>query len=411
MTEQAQTDSEAPRPRPTPKPVLPANSGAGDSTAKVREFVDRRPVHVAFSTMLMFLGGALGFLGGQYYAAAVKISPVTEPASYWFNVVAITILGILVAFLIAASLFRRLISFIPRLEKMSLEDKLAGIFGLVLGLIVAVLLQPLVRQIPAVGILLVMLTYFFAVFFGILFGVSMKKELVRMFANPNMAEEASGPVGSSRALPKLLDTNVVIDGRILDVFQAGFVEGELIVPQFVLDELQAIADSADELKRARGRRGLDLLNRLKGEVEHFRVLRPRDYPVPVNDAEGVDGKLVRLASAMGAALLTNDFNLSKVAELQSISVLNVNKLALALKPVVMAGEELRVNIIRHGRDPGQGVAYLDDGTMVVVEEADQKVGRVVDVVVSSMLQTVAGKMIFATLKDNGSEHGRPGSYR
>ncbi|HAZ62536.1 MAG TPA: PIN domain nuclease, partial [Armatimonadetes bacterium] len=137
---------------------------------------------------------------------------------------------------------------------------------------------------------------------------------------------------------------------------------------------------------ARGRRGLDLLNRLKEEVEGFRVLKPRDYAVPVNDVHGVDGKLVKLASAMDAWLLTNDFNLAKVAEVQNIRVLNVNRLAIALKPVVMAGEELRVNIIRQGRDPGQGVAYLDDGTMVVVEEADHKIGRVVDVVVSSMLQ-------------------------
>jgi uncharacterized protein YacL len=249
--------------------------------------------------------------------------------------------------------------------------------------------------------------YFFAVFFGVAFAITMKKELARMFA-PIVVDDESGAPGSRQAAAKILDTNVVIDGRILEVWNSGFVEGELLVPQFVLDELQQIADSADDLKRARGRRGLDLLNRLKEEVPSFRVLRPRDYAAPVNDHEGVDSKLVKLASAMPASLLTNDFNLSKVAELQGITVLNVNRLALALKPVVMAGEEMRVNIIRHGRDPGQGVAYLDDGTMVVVEDGETRVGRVVDVVVTSMLQTVAGKMIFAALKDS---HGHADSPR
>jgi uncharacterized protein YacL len=328
-----------------------------------------------------------------------------------FNIACITVLGMLFGLLFASAAFRKVVGIVPRIEQMPVEDKIAGIFGVVLGLVVAVLLSPLVRTVQSIGQVLVAVVYFFAVFFGILFAVTMKKELTRMFASAASDGHEPMPPGALMAAPKLMDTNVVIDGRILEVWNSGFLEGELLVPQFVLDELQQIADSADDLKRARGRRGLDLLNRMKDEVEGFRVLRPRDYPVPVGDAEGVDGKLVKLAGAMGAALLSNDFNLSKVAELQSIPVLNVNRLAIALKPVVLAGEEMTVNIIRHGRDPGQGVAYLDDGTMVVVEDGETKIGRVVDVIVSSMLQTVAGKMIFASLKDPGPDSGRSGGSR
>lgn len=375
---------------------------------------------MVFTGILMVLGGILGCIVALWYVrlGPVDASPIKTPGYYWFNLTCITLLGILLGFLFASASFRKIVQLVPRLEMMPIEDKVAGIFGVMLGLIIAVLLQPLARQVGAAGNVLVTLIYFFAVFFGIVFGISMKKELVRMFASPPRDEEdEDGPYVARRALPKLMDTNVVIDGRILEVWNSGFIEGDLLVPQFVLDELQTIADSADDLKRARGRRGLDLLNRLKEEVASFRVLRPRDYAVSVTDAEGVDSKLVKLAGAMDAALLTNDFNLSKVAELQGIAVLNVNRLVLALKPVVMAGEELRVNIIRHGRDPGQGVAYLDDGTMVVVEDGEAKVGRVVDVVVTSMLQTVAGKMIFAVLKDSPSNHnghgdaGTRGSYR
>ncbi len=389
-----------------PRPLLPAGTAGGaHPPLRVRDYIDRRSVQVGFTMAMMVTGAVLGYMVGVWYATVVGARYDANPSYWLFNVVCIAVLGSLLGFLLSSTLFRQLIGLLPRIEQSAIEDRIAGVFGVVLGLVVAVLVSPLVGKIPKVGSILVWLAYLFSVFFGLIVGISMKKELVRMFSNP-ARDEPVGPAVTHGAVPKLMDTNVIIDGRILEVLQAGFLEGELIVPQFVLDELHAIADSADELKRARGRRGLDLLNRLKEEVEGFRVLKPRDYAVPVNDVHGVDGKLVKLASAMDAWLLTNDFNLAKVAEVQNIRVLNVNRLAIALKPVVMAGEELRVNIIRQGRDPGQGVAYLDDGTMVVVEEADHKIGRVVDVVVSSMLQTVAGKMIFATLKENGGAGGR-----
>jgi uncharacterized protein YacL len=390
--------------RPNPDPVAqpPVDGGAG---SRLVALLNRRPVYLAFSAVFTVLSCVIGFLLAREYTYLPVVKSMSD--SYQsFSVLSITVLGGLLGFLGASAVLRWLVALVPRLEQMPAEDKVAGVIGVVLGLLVAVLLQPLVLQAGPFANVLVVVAYFFSVFFGVLFAMTMKKELVRMFA-PAAPVLADGErLSSNLAAPKLLDTNVVIDGRILEVWNSGFVEGDLLVPQFVLDELQTIADSADDLKRARGRRGLDLLNRLKEEVPTFHVLRPRDYAISVADAEGVDGKLVKLAAAMEASLLTNDFNLSKVAELQGIAVLNVNRLALALKPVVMAGEEMRVNIIRHGRDPGQGVAYLDDGTMVVIEDGEPKIGRVVDVVVTSMIQTMAGKMIFAVLKDThgGGNH-------
>jgi uncharacterized protein YacL len=194
---------------------------------------------------------------------------------------------------------------------------------------------------------------------------------------------------------KLLDTNVIIDGRIADICQTGFLEGPIYVPGFVLDELQLIADSSDPLKRARGRRGLDILNGMQKELSL--LVRSFDGPV-ANDHDQVDAKLVKLAKHLNGTIVTNDFNLNKVAELQGVPVLNVNELANALKPVVLPGEEMSVQIIKEGKEPQQGIAYLDDGTMVVVEGAKRHIGEKVTVVVASVLQTVAGKMIFAYLK-------------
>ncbi|NUP99097.1 MAG: TRAM domain-containing protein [Armatimonadetes bacterium] len=392
------------------EPKVAPNAASGPPEPEGRGLaVARRPLHITFTAILTVIGAILGKSAGSWYVAYLRRSLPLNPQEQWFDITAMTVIGALLGFLLASITFRQIVSVVPRVETMPIEDKIAGLFGVILGLIVAVLLQPLVRTVPNFGFLLVVITYVFAVSAGVLFTISMKKELVGMFSSGSaLTEEEEALLKEHGAKPKLLDTNVIIDGRILDIWNSGFIEGELIVPQFVLDELQLIADSADDLKRARGRRGLDLLNRMKDEMGSFRVLRPRDYVVPVDDVDGVDHKLIRLASYMEAALVTNDFNLNRVADVQGIAVLNINRLALALKPVVIAGEELTVHIIRPGRDPGQGVAYLDDGTMVVVEDGESKVGKVVEVQVTSLLQTVAGKMIFAQLHDGG--HGNRGSY-
>ncbi|MCC7494181.1 MAG: TRAM domain-containing protein [Fimbriimonadaceae bacterium] len=381
--------------------------------------VARRPLHIAFAGILTVIGALLGYRAAEWYLGYLSrsssaLSSLATGGWAASNLVAVTLLGTLLGFLLASVTFRQIVALVPRIENLPVEDKVAGMIGVVLGLIVAVLLQPLVKSIPTFGNALVVLAYVFGVTAGVLVMVSMKKELVGMFASGSSAatDEEVQALRDHEAKPKLLDTNVIIDGRILDIWNSGFIEGELLVPQFVLDELQTIADSADDLKRARGRRGLELLNRMKDEVANFGILRARDYAVPVDDVTGVDQKLIRLATGMEASLITNDYNLNRVADVQGIPVLNVNRLAISLKPVVIAGEEMTVNIIRPGRDPGQGVAYLDDGTMVVVEDGEPKVGRVVDVVVNSLHQTVAGKMIFAQLKDGANhEHRRGGSSR
>ena len=201
--------------------------------------------------------------------------------------------------------------------------------------------------------------------------------------------------GTTDATPKLLDTSVIIDGRIADLCETGFVEGSLIIPQFILQELQHISDSSDGLKRARGRRGLDILNHIQKTVEVDVQIVETDFP----HIKEVDAKLVELGKKMDAKILTNDFNLNKVAELQGVQVLNINDLCNALKPVVLPGETIRVFVLKEGKEAGQGVAYLDDGTMVVVDNAKRCIGKNVDVVVTSVLQTSAGRMIFTRLKE------------
>jgi uncharacterized protein YacL len=207
-----------------------------------------------------------------------------------------------------------------------------------------------------------------------------------------------------RAVPgsdghKVLDTSVIIDGRIADICDTGFVEGTFIIPQFILQELQHIADSSDPLKRGRGRRGLDVLNRIQKQSSLEVKIVDQDYP----KIQEVDAKLIALAKDTHAKIVTNDFNLNKVAELQGVPVLNINQLFNALKPVVLPGEVMNVKILKEGKEPGQGVAYLDDGTMVIVDNARRYMGKSVDVTVTSVLQTTAGRMIFTILKEDAPE--------
>ena len=200
----------------------------------------------------------------------------------------------------------------------------------------------------------------------------------------------------------ILDTSVIIDGRIADIVATRFVEGKFVVPRFVLRELQGIADSTDPLKRNRGRRGLDVLNKLR-KSEHIDVMiHEQDFP----EIREVDAKLVRLGQVLAARVLTNDFNLNKVAEIQGVVVLNINELANALKPVLLPGEMLEVKLVREGKEPNQGVAYLDDGTMVVVENGKPLIGQTSRVVVTSVLQTAAGRLIFTHPESHDTRHQR-----
>jgi len=189
---------------------------------------------------------------------------------------------------------------------------------------------------------------------------------------------------------KILDTSVIIDGRIGDICSTGFMEGPVLIPRFVLEELQRVADSSDPLKRQRGRRGLDMVERLKSEPEIEMIITEVDFP----ELKGVDHKLIELAARMNAKIITNDFNLNKLAKIQGIKVLNINELSNALRPVVLPGETMRVFILKEGKEREQGVAYLDDGTMVVIDNSRKMIGKTIEIAVTSVLQTTAGKMIF-----------------
>ncbi|MBQ7759748.1 MAG: PIN/TRAM domain-containing protein [Phascolarctobacterium sp.] len=203
---------------------------------------------------------------------------------------------------------------------------------------------------------------------------------------------SSGPLGDRLySNNKLLDTSVIIDGRVMDIMAAGFLDGKVVVPNFVLEELQKLSDSSDSMKRAKGRRGLDLVQDLQHSYGNQVLIVDYDF----DDLGDVDSKLVRLAKQTDSSIMTNDFNLNKVAEIQGIKVLNINELANAIKPVVISGEEMSVYLVKEGKEPGQAVAYLDDGTMIVVENGRRFVGSSIEVTVTSVLQTAAGRMIFA----------------
>ena len=283
-----------------------------------------------------------------------------------------------------------------RLRKIPFKVICSSLVGLLLGLIISRILTSVFLPFISLGSpekIIYLLIYCFFIYLGIT--LVYKKAEHTDFSKylPAFMNKGDGENY------KILDTSVIIDGRIYDICETDFLEGVLIVPQFVLRELQHIADSSDSLKRNRGRRGLDVLNKLQkiNQLE-VRVIE-QDFP---SIAE-VDDKLVALAKQMKAKILTNDFNLNKVAELQGVSVLNINLLANALKPVVLPGEVMSVYLLKEGKETGQAVAYLDDGTMVVVDNGREYLGMNIDVIVTSVLQTTAGRMIFAKKKESGGE--------
>jgi uncharacterized protein YacL len=277
------------------------------------------------------------------------------------------------------------------IKRAPLKVIFGGTFGLFLGLVIAQLMGYAFSALQN-STIRISISVILSCVFGYI-GLVLGGKKVEEFKWPGWSFFTKGTFKKSSG--KILDTSVIIDGRIADICETDFLEGPLIVPQFVLQELQHIADSADSLKRARGRRGLDILNRMQKDDSTEVKVVDEDYP----EIKEVDAKLVALARETNAKIITNDFNLNKVAQLQGVSVLNINQLANALKPMVLPGEVLHLQIMREGKEQGQGVAYLDDGTMVVVENASRHLGQEVEASVTSILQTTAGRMIFTTLKE------------
>jgi uncharacterized protein YacL len=364
-----------------------------------------RVVRGAFVLGFSIIGGILGWSLGEWYAQLQAVtSLITSQNLLLASKVGFAVVGVLAALLISSVALTGLMRSAESLSEMEPNDKIALVIGALVGIGFTVLLAPILRSVvpdrPSLGTLLTLVAGVALLYLGVQAMMSMKMEL-RKLLPPYGAQEAPAVEAHPLLHGKVLDTNVIIDGRIADICRTGFLEGPIYVPGFVLDELQQIADSSDSLKRARGRRGLDILNAMQKETDLF--VRGFDNVGGADEPDQVDSRLVKLAKALEGTIVTNDFNLNKVAELQGVPVLNVNELANALKPVVLPGEEMSVTVIKEGKEPQQGVAYLDDGTMVVVEGGKRHIGETVSVSVASVLQTVAGKMIFAHLRDNGDE--------
>jgi len=306
-----------------------------------------------------------------------------------------------------------IIFFERRIRRASLKTLIGAAVGSIMGIVGAFLIGSLIsrQESPAVAaevktFLTLALTFFMA-YVGLMVGAA-KGDYLELSALGGILTDKA-----ARRDLKILDTSVIIDGRIADVAETGFLTGSLIIPQFILRELQQVADSPDSSKRQRGRRGLDMLNRLQNNSSLDIQIVETDFPA----VREVDLKLIELGKQLDAVIVTNDFNLNKVSQLRGVSVLNINELANALKPVVLPGEAMRVFILKEGKEYNQGVAYLDDGTMVVVDNARRLIGKNADIAVTSVLQTTAGKMIFGRLweePENGSpsgEHRINGSAR
>ncbi len=394
---------------------------------------------------LIIAGGALfrlaspqltTFITTEFFQFELGIFQLTVASA--ICILAGAILGGVAGWFISPFLIRKLgifTAFVEKqLSKMPIHDVIAGAAGLAIGLIIADLLGNAFSRIPVVGNYIPIVFSIVLGTLGIRITIKKRKEITASFSsvpkvlkeilksreNKNSketenaetlenvetakiekpvevaAEENPKPKVSlvkakNNTNYKILDTNVIIDGRISDICKTGFLEGKLLIPVFVLEELQHIADSADSLRRVRGRRGLDVLQKIREESP----LEVEIMNIDFEDIHEVDSKLVRLAQKIGGKIITNDFNLNKVAQLRGVEVLNINDLSNAVKAVVIPGETMKVQVVRDGKEPGQGVAYLDDGTMIVIENGHRYLSRTISVEVTSALQTSAGRMIFA----------------
>ena len=340
--------------------------------------------------LLRLVGMAVFAVGG--WQVGVMLAGRTD-TPYIRYVLVLSLAGAALGLLLTPFLTVRPLAWTRRkIRQLPAHQLFSGIIGLVIGLIIAALLAlPLSLLPPPFGEVLPFIGAILFGYFGAAIMVMRQKDLFTLVGGQFSRDGTARDGGIV-----LLDTSVIIDGRIADISQTGFIRETMVIPRFVLNELQHIADSADPLRRNRGRRGLDMLNKLQKDS----VVPIRITDMDVEEFREVDDKLVRLARNQHCPIITNDFNLNRVAELQGVVVLNVNELANAVKAVVLPGETLHVRVIQEGKEAGQGVGYLDDGTMVVVENGRRYIGNGVDVIVSKVLQTSAGRMIFAQLESN-----------
>lgn len=363
--------------------------------------------------------GALGAAMARPFLQNAYPQVFSTPSSLFFLYLALCTIGGLILFAFSYTIKEHLMHLSATIENrwssMPTRQILFMALGLILGLVIAALIHLLILSAGS-SLLTVSISAIVYVVLGTMgmrigylrytskpFSIRSRKhrgtlDMILDDDPPEEEEEPANPALPSAIPPKVLDTSVLIDGRILDITATGFLEGDLVVADFVLDELRHIADSADSLKRTRGRRGLDIVKQLQNQLGERVVLHT---PAEADGSE-VDVRLLKLCRTLNGLVVTNDYNLNKVARISGVKALNINDLANALKPMLATGEEITVEIVREGKEPGQGVAYLDDGTMIVVDHAKPLVGSKADVLVTTVLQTSAGRMIFASLKDNAA---------
>jgi len=362
--------------------------------------IARKMVRVFIFFVFLAAGLSLGY--------TLSSSRLLPEVNFVFRMVIIVLPGIIIGLIgygVAPFLIKWVIYamefFENVLQKMPLSDLVGAAVGLIIGLIIASLLGSTLDRIPFVGNYIPIIASVLLGYLGLRVGMKKKGEVFGNFPSlPKIGKEKDRPSSIKIEKPpapcqyKILDTSVIIDGRIADICKTGIIDGTLVIPGFILEELRHIADSSDSLKRNRGRRGLDILNKIRKELDVMVQILEKDFP----DVSEVDSKLVRMAQEMNGVIVTNDYNLNKVAELQGVKVLNINELANALKPVYLPGEEMMIQIVKDGKETKQGIGYLDDGTMIVVESGKQFINQMTPVIVTSVLQTAAGRMIFAKPK-------------
>ena len=365
--------------------------------------------------VLTIAGAILGF--GLYTLTKFLIILAGHKELVDFSVIQDMIISTLVAIIFGLIFFRLTPAFKKQgnkmannlesdLQKMSANDIVMGTVGLIAGLIIAFLISQIYVgiKVPYLDVILNVITYIILGYLGIVIATKKGKDIRGSLLNWRLSGSGTGKGGKTKsdATPKILDTSVIIDGRIADIMKTGFIEGQIVIPEFVLVELRHIADSSDALKRNRGRRGLDILNKIQNEygVEIYNSTGEKS----LDEIPEVDVKLLKLAQIMNGKVVTNDFNLNKVAGIKGVDVLNINELANTLKPVVLPGEEMILSLVKEGKENNQAVAYLDDGTMIVVEDGKRFIGQTIKVIVTSVLQTSAGRMIFAKPAGSGRGH-------
>lgn len=350
--------------------------------------------------IIILIGLLIGYGAVSGFMA---LNIISLPDRGWLNLffyIGISLIFGIIFFLLSPRIInrgKRIAKFIENeLQDIPTNEIVVASIGLIIGLLIAYLLsQPFYKlEIPYLGVAISIILYTAFGYLGIKIPVKKKDDISNLvgFRRKNPSKDKDNVEYTS--CPKILDTSVIIDGRIADICKTGFIEGPLVIPEFVLEELQHIADSSDTLKRNRGRRGLDILNKIQKELDIEVIIHDGKF----DDVKEVDSKLLKLTQSLNGKIITNDYNLNKVAEVQNIKVLNINELANAMKPIVLPGEEMIVQVIKDGKESGQGLAYLDDGTMIVVESGKKHIGETIDVLVTSVLQTSAGRMIFAKPK-------------